>query len=160
MEITHIPEILTGKPDGYPVEITAREIDKRFRRILGEFETPWRADAKVEQDLIISRGIVEIFSHPLLAGHLAFRGGTALHKIFLLPSARYSEDIDLVQVAGGPIGPIFDALRDKLSSWLGKPQRKQGPGVVNLTYKRNRGVAFLPWTADESNNTREEEEES
>ena len=108
------------------------------RLIISEWKqsnAPWRADAKVEQDLIISRGIVEIFSHPLLAEHLAFRGGTALHKVFLLPSARYSEDIDLVQLAGGPIGPIFDALRDKLSPWLGKPQRKQGPGVVNLTYK-------------------------
>ena len=96
---------------------------------------PWNTPAMVEQDLIISRAIVEIFSHPFLAEHLAFRGGTALHKIFLLPSARYSEDIDLVQVAGGPIGPIFDALRDKLSPWLGKPQSKRGPGVVNLTYK-------------------------
>jgi predicted nucleotidyltransferase component of viral defense system len=96
---------------------------------------PWNTQAMIEQDLIISRAVVEIFSHPLLAEHLAFRGGTALHKVFLLPSARYSEDIDLVQLAGGPIGPIFDALREKLSPWLGKPQRKQGPGVVNLTYK-------------------------
>lgn len=89
----------------------------------------------VEQDLIVNRAVVEIFSHPLLAEHLAFRGGTALHKLYLLPSARYSEDIDLVQVVGGPIGPVFDALHEKLTSWLGKPQRKQGPGVVNLTYK-------------------------
>lgn len=98
-------------------------------------KSPWSMSAMVEQDLIISRAIVEIFSDQLLAEHLAFRGGTALHKIFILPSARYSEDIDLVQVAGGPIGPIFDALRDRLSSWLGKPRTKQGAGVVNLTYK-------------------------
>lgn len=96
---------------------------------------PWNTSAMVEQDLIISRAIVEIFSHPLLAEHLAFRGGTALHKLFLLPSSRYSEDIDLVQIIAGPIGPVFDALRDKLSPWLGTPQRKQGPGVVNLIYR-------------------------
>jgi dienelactone hydrolase len=40
LKTTHIPETLIGKPDGYPAEITAREIDKRFRRILGEFVTP------------------------------------------------------------------------------------------------------------------------
>ncbi len=39
---------------------------------------PWSQDAQVEQDLIISRAMVEIFSHPLLTENLAFRGGTAL----------------------------------------------------------------------------------
>ncbi len=96
---------------------------------------PWNTSAMLEQDLIISRAVVEIFSHPLLAKQLAFRGGTALHKLFLLPATRYSEDIDFVQTEGGPIGPIFDALRERLSPWLGKPNSKQGEGVVNLTYK-------------------------
>lgn len=49
---------------------------------------PWDTDAKIEQDLIISRAIVEIFSHPLLASNLAFRGGTALHKLFLAPASK------------------------------------------------------------------------
>jgi predicted nucleotidyltransferase component of viral defense system len=43
---------------------------------------PWRSDAQVEQDLIICRALLEIFSHPLLAQQLVFRGGTALHKLF------------------------------------------------------------------------------
>ena len=109
-----------------------------LNNIVTEWRTthaPWNTSAMVEQDLIINRAMVEIFTHPMLAEHLAFRGGTALHKIFMLPSARYSEDIDLVQVVGGPIGPVFDALHEKLTPWLGKPQRKQGPGVVNLTYR-------------------------
>jgi predicted nucleotidyltransferase component of viral defense system len=96
---------------------------------------PWSSSAMVEQDLIITRAIVDIFSHPFLSRHLAFRGGTALHKVFLQPATRYSEDIDFVQMETGPIGPVFDALREKLSPWLGVPQRKQGPGVVNLVYK-------------------------
>lgn len=96
---------------------------------------PWYNDTMVEQDLIINKSVVEIFSHPLLANNLAFRGGTALHKIFMHPGARYSEDIDLVQTIAGPIGPIFDALHEQLTSWLGKPQRKQGEGIVTLTYK-------------------------
>ena len=79
---------------------------------------------QLEQDLIISRALVEIFNHPLLAESLAFRGGTALFKLHLAPM-RYSEDIDLVQVHPAPIGPVMDALQEKLNSWLGKPRRKQ-----------------------------------
>jgi predicted nucleotidyltransferase component of viral defense system len=60
---------------------------------------------QVEQDLVISRALVEIFADPLLRSSFAFRGGTALYKVHLKPAARYSEDIDLVQVAAGPIGP-------------------------------------------------------
>jgi predicted nucleotidyltransferase component of viral defense system len=96
---------------------------------------PWRSDSMVEQDLIISRSMVEVFNHPVLARRLVFRGGTALHKLFFATPRRYSEDIDLVQIEAGPIGPIFDALRDVLTPLLGKPQRKQGPGVVTLTYR-------------------------
>jgi predicted nucleotidyltransferase component of viral defense system len=33
---------------------------------------------------------VEIFSDPFLKEHMAFRGGTALHKLYLSPAARYS----------------------------------------------------------------------
>lgn len=58
---------------------------------------PWTNDAQVEQDLVISRALVEMFSSPLLSKTLAFRGGTALHKLYIQPQARYSEDIDLVQ---------------------------------------------------------------
>ena len=46
---------------------------------------PWVRNVQVEQDLIISRALVEIFSHPVLAGGLAFRGGTALYKLYLKP---------------------------------------------------------------------------
>ena len=61
-------------------------------------EAPWVQDSQVEQDLVISRALVEIFSHPLLSESLAFRGGTALYKLHIRPAARYSEDIDLVQI--------------------------------------------------------------
>jgi len=96
---------------------------------------PWRSDAKVEQDLVICRTVVEIFRHTVLSRLLVFRGGTALHKLYFQPSRRYSEDVDMVQIEAGPIGPIFDALRETLTPYLGKPQRKQGPGVVTLTYR-------------------------
>jgi predicted nucleotidyltransferase component of viral defense system len=78
-----------------------------------------------------------VFQHPALSKQLIFRGGTALHKLFIHPSRRYSEDIDLVQIKAGPIGPVFDALSEILEPFLGKPQRKQGPGVMTLTYRMN-----------------------
>ncbi len=59
---------------------------------------PWKTDSMVEQDLIICRSLVMLFANPVLAQHLAFRGGTALHKLHLAPASRYSEDIDLVQI--------------------------------------------------------------
>ncbi len=76
-----------------------------------------------------------MFSEQLLSTSLAFRGGTALHKLYLTPPARYSEDIDLVQVKGGPIGAIMTALRQKLDSWLGAPKRKQSEGRMTMIYR-------------------------
>lgn len=46
---------------------------------------PWSQPDMVEQDLIICRALVELFSHEHVAQHLAFRGGTALYKLCLGP---------------------------------------------------------------------------
>ena len=97
-------------------------------------QAPWPQSYQVEQDLVISRSLVAIFSNPLLAENLAFRGGTALFKLHL-PPVRYSEDIDLVQVKAGPIGPVLDALRSELDPWLGEPRRRRGEGRVTLVYR-------------------------
>ncbi len=79
--------------------------------------------------------MVEVFTDPTCLTALAFRGGTALHKLFLQPAGRYSEDLDLVQVAAGPIGPVISALRSKLTPWLGEPRWKQGEGLVTLVFR-------------------------
>jgi predicted nucleotidyltransferase component of viral defense system len=71
----------------------------------------WAFDSQTEQDLIISRVIVEIFNNKLLSEKLAFRGGTALHKLYLKPQSRYSEDIDLVQTKSETISEIFNLFR-------------------------------------------------
>ena len=97
-------------------------------------KAPWPRSDQVEQDMIICRALVEIFNHPVLSENLAFRGGTALFKLYLSP-VRYSEDIDLVQVHPGPIGPIMNVLQEKLNPWLGIPKRKQTEGGVTLTYR-------------------------
>lgn len=75
---------------------------------------PWKSNEQVEQDLVISRALVELYSDDFLAKEIAFRGGTALHKLYLSPQPRYSEDIDLVQIKEGPIGPILDKVREVL----------------------------------------------
>ncbi|SHH05270.1 Nucleotidyl transferase AbiEii toxin, Type IV TA system [Flavobacterium fluvii] len=89
-------------------------IPRRYIEEWREF-APWPENGQVEQDLIIERALVEIFSNPFLNENLAFRGGTALHKLFLKPQARYSEDIDLVQIKTGPIKPILVKLRECLA---------------------------------------------
>ena len=96
---------------------------------------PWSSDAQVEQDLVISRALVEIYSDPGLSSLLAFRGGTALHKLHLSPASRYSEDLDLVQIEAGSIGSVINALRSRLDHWLGDPRRKQSEGRMTLLYR-------------------------
>jgi len=107
--------------------------------------TRWASDAQVEQDLVLSRALVAIFGDEHLAGALALRGGTALHKLHFAPARRYSEDIDLVQLAPGRFGPLLDRLRARLDPWLGAPRREPGrlvyrfeseiPPVVRLRLK-------------------------
>lgn len=85
---------------------------------------PWPKMSSVEQDLIITRAVVAIFSDPLLARELAWRGGTALHKLYLHPQVRYSEDIDLVRTGTGPIKPIIERL-DEVLAWLPEKRFEQ-----------------------------------
>lgn len=96
---------------------------------------PWSQPDMVEQDLVICRALVELFSDKHIAKDLAFRGGTALYKLYLTPAARYSEDIDLVQVYAGPIGTTLDRVRAILDPWLGKPRYDARDCSFRLTYR-------------------------
>ena len=98
-------------------------------------EALWVSDAQIEQDLIISRALVEIYRQPEVSKTLAFRGGTALYKLFIRPPLRYSEDIDLVQMVPQNIGPVLDSIREVLDPWLGGPRRIFNEGRVTLTYR-------------------------
>lgn len=119
-------------------------------------EAPWIDDAQVEQDLVISRALVEIFRHPALADSLALRGGTALSKLQLRPPARYSEDIDLVQTTAQPAGPMMNALRAVLEPWLGKPKWKQGEGRITFYFRYTaEGASPVPMRLKVETNTRE-----
>ncbi len=96
---------------------------------------PWQDDFQVEQDLVIERAFMSIYNGEYLRKRLAFRGGTALHKLYLSPAARYSEDIDLVQITPEPFGPIMDNLREALSFLGDKPVRKQKQQNNTLIYR-------------------------
>ncbi|MFT6501137.1 MAG: putative nucleotidyltransferase component of viral defense system [Crocinitomicaceae bacterium] len=88
---------------------------------------PWSSFEQIEQDLIISRALVEIFSDEFLNENLAFRGGTALHKLYLNPAPRYSEDIDLVQIKPGPIKPIMERIGEVIT-FFEEPRKTQVKG--------------------------------
>ena len=106
-------------------------------------KVPWVQDFQVEQDLVISRALVEIYSKRDLSAALAFRGGTALHKLHMKPPARYSEDIDLVQVQAGAISvekikemrsprDRKSAPRFKLRSWV--PEKRKSTSLAPKTF--------------------------
>jgi len=118
--------------------------------------SPWITMEQVEQDLILSRILVELYSDPFLKENIVFRGGTALHKLFINPPARYSEDVDLVQIEAGPIGPCLKAIRKKLDDWLGTPTWKLKPGRAVLYYRFNpEGSSSKPLRVKIEINTRE-----
>ena len=96
---------------------------------------PWADQRQVEQDLIISRALVEIFSDDMLRDALRVRGGTALGKLHFPKPMRYSEDIDLVRTRGGPIGPLLDGLRVVLEPWLGRARFDQSPVAPKFRFR-------------------------
>jgi hypothetical protein len=67
-------------------------------------KAPWPDSRQVEQDLIISRALCDLFNAPALKDKIAFRGGAALNKLLFAKPLRYSEDIDLVQLRADPTG--------------------------------------------------------
>jgi len=73
---------------------------------------PWITRDQIEQDLLLSKAIIDIYSSEILSKELIFRGGTALHKLVMPQPIRYSEDLDFVRSSAGGIGDILNALRD------------------------------------------------
>ena len=71
---------------------------------------PWSTREQIEQDLLLSKAICDIYNNEKLAKELIFRGGTALNKLILKESYRYSEDLDFVRTSAGGIGEIMREL--------------------------------------------------
>ena len=96
---------------------------------------PWPESFQVEQDLILSRIITDLFNNDFIRSNYAFRGGTALHKLYLSPQVRYSEDIDLVQIKSGPIKDTLKLINKTLNFIEGKRSVKQGGSNNTIIYQ-------------------------
>ena len=70
-----------------------------------------------------------------LRENLAFRGGTAIHKLYLNPTPRYSEDIDLVQIKEGAIGDILDRIDKVIDFFEEKRKVKQKKSNNTIVYR-------------------------
>jgi predicted nucleotidyltransferase component of viral defense system len=117
---------------------------------------PWLSDVQVEQDLVLTRVVAEIFNREEVVRTVAFRGGTALYKLHLVPPARYSEDIDLVQTSAGPIGATLKAVRAALDPWLNAPKWTPKASRVTLVYRfASEGPPSIPLRLKIEINTRE-----
>jgi predicted nucleotidyltransferase component of viral defense system len=116
---------------------------------------PWSEQRQVEQDLIISRALVALFSDHELRQQLRFRGGTALNKLHFAAPLRYSEDIDLVRTGAGPIGPVLDRIRALLEPWLGRAAFDQSPVAPKLRFRTDAEDGTAPIRLKVEINTRE-----
>ena len=98
-------------------------IPKRYITKWSE-QAPWVVNKFIEQDLIVCRALVSIYSNTFLAEHLAFRGGAVLGKLYLKPQPRYSEDITFWHVQADHLKEAIDHPKGALS-WLGASVAKQ-----------------------------------
>lgn len=97
--------------------------------------SPWSSDLQVEQDLVVSRAMAEMYGDERMRDLAAVRGGTVLNKFYFGGGSRYSEDIDLVKITAGRAGPLFDIIRGRLDAWLGKPKREVSESSIKLFYR-------------------------
>lgn len=119
-------------------------------------QAPWKSDAQVEQDLIICRLLIEFSLDSIIHDVLLFRGGTALHRLFLAPAVRYSEDLDFVQKDPAPIGPVLSAMRSICDPLLGNAKIRQKEDSVILAYRVNSEIPpIMPLRIKIEINTRE-----
>ena len=73
-------------------------------------KAPWPNPVQIEQDLLLSRLMIEIARDDILGPELVMRGGTCLHKLHLPTPLRYSEDLDYVRTTRGGIKPYTQSL--------------------------------------------------
>lgn len=107
-------------------------------------QAPWQESYQIEQDLLISRMLIALFSDDFLSKKLAFRGGTAIHKLYFDPALRYSEDIDLVQLEAEPIGPVMKRI-DQVIDFFDQDRSTEIKGHgATAKYKYRSEVSNIP----------------
>ncbi len=118
---------------------------------------PWPTEDQVEQDLILTRLLVTLFADEEAASMLAFRGGTALHKLVFAEPGRYSEDLDLVQRQPGPIKPVLEVVQPMIEALLGKANVELRRDGVRLTWRYDAEASGTRRRIKVEINTREHE---
>lgn len=73
---------------------------------------PWDDNRLVEQDLALTRLILDIANHPILLNKLSLKGGTCLHKLWLPEPWRYSEDLDYNRIVASNPLEIINSLKE------------------------------------------------
>jgi len=89
-------------------------------------KAPWPNPVQIEQDLLLSRLMIEIARDEVLGPELTMRGGTCLHKLHLPTPLRYSEDLDYVRRTHTGVKPYtqaLGALADRLGLTVSSRQR-------------------------------------
>jgi hypothetical protein len=105
-------------------------------------KAPWPNPVQIEQDLLLSRLMIEIARDEVLGPELAMRGGTCLHKLHLPTPLRYSEDLDYVRATHTGIKPLTQALgeiADRLGLTVSSRQRSGQMGPRLLRRPADRG---------------------
>jgi predicted nucleotidyltransferase component of viral defense system len=107
---------------------------------------PWRNAVQIEQDLLLSRLMIEIARDDVLGPELVMRGGTCLHKLHLPAPLRYSEDLDYVRRTRTGIKPFTQALgtlADRLGLTLSSRQRSGQMVHVYLDAQPTEGIGRI-----------------
>lgn len=98
---------------------------------------PWDDSSLVEQDLALTRLILDIANHPTLFDKLSLKGGTCLHKLWLPEPWRYSEDLDYNRIVSSDPLEIINSLREVASD----------TGFSDTIFKQNKLFLHL-WLLD------------
>jgi len=113
---------------------------------------PWPTPDQVEQDLLLSQLFCLIAGDDYLGDELVFRGGTCLHKLYLHPAQRYSEDLDYVRSTARGIGKVTRAITGATRLSVGAPsntqQNRSPPRRPLHTWEPPAGAAARPSVPD------------
>lgn len=92
------------------------------------------AQIMVEQDLVISRILVELFSDPFLRGALVFRSGTVAVAWQAVRLKHYRIDCtpSLKPAQWTPAAPAVQAMTDGPMTWTGQSPALRGGGYYRV----------------------------
>jgi predicted nucleotidyltransferase component of viral defense system len=109
-------------------------------------QAPWPSVVQIEQDLMLSRLMIEIARDETLGPELAMRGGTCLNKLHLSAALRYSEDLDYVRLTHTGIKPYTQALTgiaDRVGLTVSSRQRSGQMVHVYLDGQPTEGIGRI-----------------